>query len=133
MKDNKQEKIEYEKLNVWVTKHQKEYLKIKAGVDGTSIGDVTRQAIRLYEDVEALQNTINGVSKIIDKQVDISIKKNMDRVVKLIIKAILSSESANHNTAEILSSIKKIDVNEVRDTAYHYASNYLRRGGVADE
>lgn len=133
MKDKKKEKIEHEKLNVWVTKHQKEYLTVKAGVEGTSVGDITRQAIKLYENTEALQNTINEVSKLIDKQVDISIKKNMDRIIKLIIKAILSSESANHNTAEILSSIKKIDVNEVRDTAYHYASNYLKKGGVANE
>ena len=97
MKDKKQEKIEYEKLNVWVTKNQKEYLKVKAGVDGTSIGDITRQAVKLYENTEALQNTINEVSKIIDKQVDISIKRNMDRIVKLIIKAIISSESLLHD------------------------------------
>ena len=129
----KEEKIEYEKLNAWITKHQKEYLAMKANIEGTSTGDITRRAINLYENVEALQNTIHEVSKIIDKQVDISIKKNMDRIVKLIVKAIMSSESANHNTAEILSSVKKIDINEVKETAYHYASNYLRRGGAADE
>jgi len=129
LKDNVKEKIDYEKLNVWVTKHQKEYLKIKADIEGTSIGDITRQAINLYEDVEALQNTINEVSKIIDKQVDISISKNMDRIVKLIIKAIISSESANHNSAEILANIKKQDLQQIKETAYHYAANYLSKGG----
>jgi hypothetical protein len=118
-----------EKLNVWVTKEQKDFLVIKSNIDGTSVSEITRSAITLYQDIEALQTSINEVAQIIDKQVDISIKKNMDRVVKLIIKAILSSESANHNSAEILSHIKKLDISEVKDTAYHYATNYLSKGG----
>lgn len=126
------EKREVEKLNVWVTKHQKQFLKAKASIESTSTSAIVRQCIDLYETQETLNTNINKICEIIDKQIDISFKKNLDRIIKLIVKGVISSESANHNSAEILSSIKKIDVNEVKDTAYHYASNYLKRktGGV---
>lgn len=126
------EKREVEKLNVWVTKHQKQFLKAKANIESTSTSAIVRQCIDLYETQETLNTNINKICEIIDKQIDISFKKNLDRIIKLVVKGVISAESANHNSAEILSSIKKIDVNEVKDTAYHYASNYLQRktGGV---
>lgn len=123
------QRAELEKLNVWVTKHQKDFLKAKSGIDSTSISSVTRQAIDLYENVESLNTNIDKICEIIDMQIERSFKKNLDRVIKLLVKDVISSESANHNTAEILSSIKRIDIKEVKDTAYHYATNYLQKRG----
>lgn len=123
------QRAELEKLNVWVTKHQKEFLKTKSGIDSKSMSSVTRQAIDLYENVESLNTNIDKVCEIIDMQIERSFKKNLDRVIKLLVKDVISSESANHNTAEILSSIKRIDIKEVKDTAYHYATNYLQKRG----
>ena len=129
------DKKDVEKLNVWVTKHQKQFLKARASVESTSISAIVRQCIDLYENQETLNTNIYKICAIIDKQIDISFKKNLDRVIKLVVKSVISSESANHNSAEILSSIKRIDINEVKDTAYHYATNYLQRksGGVVSE
>lgn len=123
------QRAELEKLNVWVTKYQKEFLKTKSGIDSKSMSSVTRQAIDLYENVESLNTNIDKVCEIIDMQIERSFKKNLDRVIKLLVKDVISSESANHNTAEILSSIKRIDIKEVKDTAYHYATNYLQKRG----
>lgn len=123
------QRAELEKLNVWVTKHQKDFLKEKSGIDSTSISSVTRQAIDLYENVESLNTNIDKICEIIDMQIERSFKKNLDRVIKLLVKDVISSESANHNTAEILSSIKRIDIKEVKDIAYHYATNYLQKRG----
>lgn len=123
------QRVELKKLNVWVTKHQKEFLKAKSGIDSTSISSLTRQAIDLYENVESLNTNIDKICEIIDMQIERSFKKNLDRVIKLLVKDVISSESANHNTAEILSSMKRIDIKEVKDTAYHYATNYLKKRG----
>ena len=122
-------KEQLEKLNVWVTKHQKDFLKSKSVIDNMSISSVTRQAIDLLENVESLNTNIDKICEIIDKQIEISFKKNLDRIIKLLVKNVISSESANHNTAEILSSINRIDIREVKDTAYHYATNYLKKRG----
>ena len=126
---SKTEKTEPIKLNVWVTKSQKAFLTMLAEKEGTSVADVTRQAIELYKNSELFNSVANNVCETIDKQMNISFKKQMDRIVKLVVKSIISSESANHISAEVLSSIRKIDINEIKDTAYHYATNYLKKGG----
>lgn len=129
------EKRDVEKLNVWVTKHQKQFLKARAGIESTSISSVVRQCVDLYENQETLNTNIDKICAIIDRQIDISFRKNLDRIIKLVVKSVISSESANHNSAELLASIKKMDINEVKDTAYHYATNYLQRktGGIVSE
>lgn len=130
------EKIkEVEKLNSWVTKHQKDFIKARANIEDKSISSIVRECIELYENQESLNNNIDKICEILDKQIDRSFKKNLDRVIKLVVKAVISAESSNHNTAEILSSMKRIDINEVKDTAYHYATNYLQRknGGNLNE
>lgn len=129
--NEKNQREELEKLNAWVTKHQKEFLKAKSQIDSVSISSVIRNSIDLYENVETLNTNIDRICEIIDMQIERSFKKNLDRVIKLLVKDVISSESANHNTAEILSKIKRIDIKEVKDTAYHYAANYLqKRGGI---
>lgn len=118
---------EVEKLNAWVTKHQKDFLKSKADIKGASISTIVREAIEMYENVETLNTNIDKICEIIDMQLERSLKKNLDRIIKLIVKGVISSESANHNTAEILANMNNIDINEVKNTAYHYAINYLQK------
>lgn len=119
--------VEVEKLNAWVTKQQKEFLKSKADIKGTSIANIVREAIELYENIETLNTNIDKICEIIDMQLERSLKKNLDRIIKLIVKGVISSESANHNTAEILANMNNVDINEIKNTAYHYAINYLQK------
>lgn len=120
------------KLNVWVTKHQKDFLKSKADIDGVSISMVTRKGIDLLENEQMLNTNIDKICEIIDMQIDRSFKKNLDRLIKLVVKGVISAESSNHNSAKILASIEKIDLQEVKDTAYHYAINYMQKKGGSD-
>ena len=112
-------------LNVWITKHQKYFLKSKADIDGVSISMVTRKGIELLENEQMLNTNIDKICEIIDMQIDRSFKKNLDRLIKLVVKGVISAESSNHNTAKILANIEKIDLQEVKDNAYHYAINYI--------
>ena len=132
MKEEKA-KVEVQKLNVWVTKNQKDFLKTKADLRGVSIATIVRNAIDMYQNVEALNTNIDKICEIIDKQMERSFKRYLDRVIKLIVKNVISSESSNHNTAEILATINNVDINEVKNTAYHYAINYLQKRGGEDE
>ena len=45
------------------------------------------------------------------------------------IKGVIASESANHNSAEIVAKLNNVDISEVKDTAYHYAINYIKKKG----
>lgn len=125
----KTSKKEVEKLNVWVTKQQKDFLKVKADINGVSIATIVRECIEMYESVETLNTNIDKICEIIDTQIDRSFKKNLDRLIKLVIKGVISAESANHNSAEALAKLNNVDINEVKNTAYHYAINYIKKKG----
>lgn len=121
--------LEGKKLNAWITEHQRNFLKAKADIEGVSISEIVRQAIEMYENVESLNTNIDKICEIIDTQIDRSFKKNLDRLIALVIKGVIASESANHNSAEIVAKLNNVDISEVKDTAYHYAINYIKKKG----
>ena len=121
--------LEGKKLNAWITEHQRNFLKAKADIEGVSISEIVRQAIGMYENVESLNTNIDKICEIIDIQIDRSFKKNLDRLIALVIKGVIASESANHNSAEIVAKLNNVDISEVKDTAYHYAINYIKKKG----
>lgn len=121
--------LEGKKLNAWITEHQRNFLKAKADIEGVSISEIVRQAIGMYENVESLNTNIDKICEIIDTQIDRSFKKNLDRLIALVIKGVIASESANHNSAEIVAKLNNVDISEVKDTAYHYAINYIKKKG----
>lgn len=126
-------KTEAQKLNVWITKKQKDFLRTRAELNEVSIATIVREAIDMYQNVDALNTNIDRICEIIDKQMERSFKRYLDRVIKLIIKGAISAEAANHNVAEILAIINEVDINEVKSTAHHYAINYLQKRGEVDE
>lgn len=126
MKDENS-KLEEKKLNAWVTEHQRDFLKSKADIEGVSISALVRQAVELLENVESLNTNIDKICEIIDTQIDRSFKKNLDRLIALVVKGVIASESANHNSAEIVAKLNNVDISEVKDTAYHYAINYIKK------
>ncbi len=127
--ENKIEKEKPQKLNVWISKHQKDFLSSKAIVQGKSVSVLIRECINMYENVETLNTSIDKVCEIIDMQIDRSFKKNLDRLIKLVVKAVLSAEASNHNSAVLVANVLEKDLDEVNETAYHYAIEYLKKRG----
>lgn len=117
------------KLNAWITEHQRDFLKSKADIEGVSISALVRQAVEMFENVESLNTNVDKICEIIDTQIDRSFKKNLDRLIALVVKGVIASESANHNSAEIVAKLNNVDISEVKDTAYHYAINYIKKKG----
>ena len=83
--------LEGKKLNAWITEHQRNFLKAKADIEGVSISEIVRQAIGMYENVESLNTNIDKICEIIDIQIDRSFKKNLDRLIALVIKGVIAS------------------------------------------
>lgn len=79
--------------------------------------------------VNAIENSLEEVCTIIDKQICVSMNKSLDRIVKLLVKDIISSESSNYNSSEILAHIKRQEIQEVKEIARSQAINYLKRNG----
>jgi uncharacterized membrane-anchored protein YjiN (DUF445 family) len=117
------------KITIWLD--DKTYNEVKAYTETNKLymSVFIRKAIQnLLEEIDS--NKIRDpLKKLINEQIKLSMETYMDRVIKLIIKAILASESANYNTSELLSSISKIDKQEIREIAYRNAIEYLKKRG----
>ncbi|MCX8075231.1 MAG: hypothetical protein N2749_06590 [Clostridia bacterium] len=117
------------KITIWLD--DKTYNEVKTYTETNKLymSVFIRRAIQnLLEEIDS--NKIRDpLKKLIHTQIKESMDIYMDRIIKLVIKSILSSESANYNTGELLSNIKRIDKKEVREIAYRNAIEYLKKKG----
>lgn len=121
--------MEKRKLNAWITKEQLDFIKLSTSNKNNSVSDVIRDMIDFNMTKKSLETSLDRVSNIIDKQVNISLEKYLNRIIKLVVKNTISSESANFNTAEILSSIRKQDILEVKEISRKSAIRYMQKVG----
>lgn len=117
------------KITIWLD--DKTYNEVKAYTETNKLymSAFIRKSIQnLLEEIDS--NKIRDpLKKLINSQIKESMKTYMDRVIKLVIKGILASECANYNTSELLSSISKVDKQEIREIAYKNAIEYLKKRG----
>lgn len=117
------------KITIWLNDKTYNEVKTYTEINKLYMSIFIRKAIQnLLEEIDS--NKIRDpLKKLINEQIKLSMETYMDRVIKLIIKAILASESANYNTSELLSSISKIDKQEIREISYKNAIEYLKKRG----
>ena len=117
------------KISIWLD--DKTYNEVKAYTETNKLymSIFIRKAIQnLLEEIDS--NKIRDpLKKLIHNQIKESMEIYMDRVIKLVIKAILASESANYNTLELLSNNSRISKNEAREISYKNAIQYLKNKG----
>lgn len=121
--------MEKRKLNAWITKEQLDFIKLIASNSNNSVSDVIRDMIDFNMTKKSLETSLDRVCNIIDKQVNISLEKYLNRIIKLVVKNTISSESANFNSAEILSIIRKQDISEVKEISRKSAVKYMQKAG----
>jgi uncharacterized membrane-anchored protein YjiN (DUF445 family) len=121
------------KITIWLDDKTHNELKAYTEINKIYISVFIRKAIQnLLEEIDS-SKIRDPLKKLINEQIKLSMEIYMDRVIKLVIKAILASESANYNTSELLSSISKVDKQEIREIAYRNAIEYLKKRGEKHE
>lgn len=117
------------KITIWLD--DKTYNEIKTYTETNKLymSIFIRKAIQnLLEEIDS--NKIRDpLKKLIHAQIKESMDIYMNRIIKLVIKSILSSESANYNTCELVSNIKRTDIKEVKNIAHRNAIEYLKKKG----
>lgn len=117
------------KITIWLD--DKTYNEVKAYTETNKLymSVFIRKSIQnLLEEID-LNKIRDPLKKLINSQIKESMETYMNRVIKLVIKGILASESANYNTTELLSSISKVDKQEIKEIAYKNAIEYLKKRG----
>ena len=76
--------------------------------------------------VKTTRDDLDFICKVISKQIEATLKKDIERIVSLIIKDILSSQNTNSLCVELLEKNNLMDIREIKEKAERYAIEYLK-------
>lgn len=83
--------------------------------------------------VKATRDDLDFICKVISKQIEVTLKKDIERIVSLVIKNILSSQNTNYLCMELLKEQNNlIDIREIKEKADRYAIEYLKNKNKAN-
>lgn len=78
--------------------------------------------------VKTTRDDLDFICKVISKQIEVTLKKNIERIVSLIIKNTFSSQNTNYLCMELLKEQNNlIDVREIKEKADRYAADYVSK------
>lgn len=78
--------------------------------------------------VKTTRDDLDFICKVISKQIEVTLKKDIERIVSLIIKNTFSSQSTNYLCMELLKEQNNlIDVREIKEKADRYAADYVSK------
>ena len=78
--------------------------------------------------VKTTRDDLDFICKVISKQIEVTLKKDIERIVSLIIKNTFSSQNTNYLCMELLREQNNlIDVREIKEKADRYAADYVSK------
>lgn len=78
--------------------------------------------------VKTTRDDLDFICKVISKQIEVTLKKDIERIVSLIIKNTFSSQNTNYLCMELLKEQNNlIDVREIKEKADRYAADYVSK------
>lgn len=78
--------------------------------------------------VKATRDDLDFICKVISKQIEATLKKDIERIVSLIIKNTFSSQNTNYLCMELLKEQNNlIDIREIKEKADRYAADYIAK------
>ena len=78
--------------------------------------------------VKATRDDLDFICKVISKQIESTLKKDIERIISLIIKNTFSSQNTNYLCMELLKENNSIiDIREIKEKADRYATDYVAK------
>ena len=78
--------------------------------------------------VKTTRDDLDFICKVISKQIEVTLKKDIKRIISLIIKNTFSSQNTNYLCMELLKEQNNlIDVREIKEKADRYAADYVSK------
>lgn len=78
--------------------------------------------------VKATRDDLDFICKVISKQIESTLKKDIERIISLIIKNTFSSQNTNYLCMELLKENNSIiDIREIKEKADRYAADYVAK------
>lgn len=116
-----------EKLSFYVDIETYNRLMMLCAKTNKTKSEIAREFIMQGLTMKTTRDDLDFICKVISKQIEVTLKKDIERIVSLIIKDILSSQNTNYLCVELLKEKNNlIDIKEIKEKAQKYAIEYLK-------
>ncbi len=116
-----------EKLSFYVDIETYNRLMMLCAKTNKTKSEIAREFIMQGLTMKTTRDDLDFICKVISKQIEVTLKKDIERIVSLIIKDILSSQNTNYLCVELLKEKNNlIDIREIKEKAQKYAIEYLK-------
>lgn len=116
-----------EKLCFYIDEETNTRLLKLSAKTGKTKSEIARNFLIEGLTMKTTRDDLDFICKVLSKQIESSLKGDIERIVSLIIKDILSSQNTNYLCMELLKNNNSLmDIREIKDKAEKYAIEYLK-------
>ena len=117
----------YKRISFFIDKKSNDALDKLSAKSDLNKAELIRNLVSEGLTVKTTRDDLDFICKVISKQMEVTLKKDIERLVSLVIKAILSSQNTNYLCMELLKKNNNIiDIREIKEKAQKYAIEYLK-------
>ncbi|MBO5004289.1 MAG: hypothetical protein J6D03_03375 [Clostridia bacterium] len=123
----------YKRISFFIDIQSNDALDKLSAKSNSNKSEIIRKFVAEGLTVKTTRDDLDFICKVISKQIEVSLKKDIERIVSLIIKDILSSQNTNYLCVELLKEKNNlIDIREIKEKADRYAIEYLKNRNRAN-
>lgn len=124
----KKQESKKEKLSFYVDIETYNRLMMLCAKTNKTKSEIAREFIMQGLTMKTTRDDLDFICKVISKQIEATLKKDIERIVSLIIKNTFSSQNTNYLCMELLKEQNNlIDIREIKEKADRYAADYVAK------
>lgn len=118
----------YKRISFFIDKKSNDALEKLSAKSNLNKSELIRNFVAEGLTVKTTRDDLDFICKVISKQIEVTIKKDIERIVSLIIKNTFSSQNTNYLCMELLKEQNNlIDIREIKEKADRYAADYVAK------
>lgn len=118
----------YQRISFFIDTKSNEALDKLSAKGDLNKSELIRNFVAEGLTVKATRDDLDFICKVISKQIEATLKKDIERIVSLIIKNTFSSQNTNYLCMELLKEQNNlIDIREIKEKADRYAADYVAK------
>ena len=118
----------YKRISFFIDTQSNETLDKLSAKGDLNKSELIRKFVAEGLTVKTTRDDLDFICKVISRQIESTIKKDIERIVSLVIKNTFSSQNTNYLCIELLKENNSVlDIREIKEKADRYAADYIAR------
>lgn len=118
----------YKRISFFIDTKSNDALEKLSAKSNLNKSELIRNLVAQGLTVKATRDDLDFICKVISKQIEATMKRDIERIVSLIIKNTFSSQNTNYLCMELLKENNSVmDIREIKEKADRYAADYVAK------